>query len=365
MYNKRKILLLLLILTLVFSLFTVYVYSSGALSLSARAAILYEPTTKSVLFSKNSDKRLAMASTTKIMSALVALESSDIYEIFTVDDRAIGVEGSSIYIEKGESFLMLDLIYAMLLSSANDAAAAIAYKISGSIEGFADLMNEKAKSLGLTNTSFQNPHGLDSENHYTTARELAIIAAAALENETFKKISSTKNREIVSSLKDRLLVNHNKLLNMYDGAIGVKTGFTKKSGRSLVGASERDGVTLISVTINAPDDWNDHKKLFDYGYSLLESRVVLRESECAFRLPVLSSDSEYITVKNENELRLVLSKNDNIEKKIFLPRYAVAPVKKGDVLGYVAFYKNGVEISRDNLVACDNAEPQKSKLPFL
>ncbi len=367
MYNNRKkILLILLILTLLFSLFTVYIYSAGGLSLSARAAVLYEPSCQAVIYSKNADKRMAMASTTKIMSAIVALENSSPDELVAVDERAIGIEGSSIYIERGEQFLMLDLIYAMMLQSANDAAAAIAYHISGGILEFADLMNEKARELGFVNTNFQNPHGLDDKNHYTTAYELAKIASYALENDTFRSISSTYKKEIKSSLKTRTVVNHNKLLNMYDGAIGVKTGYTKKSGRSLVGAAEKDGIRLISVTINAPDDWNDHKKLFDYGYDVLAWSTIANSGDFSFKLPVLSSEKKYINVKNTESASCILPNYDkSVEKRIILPQYAVAPIKCGDKLGDVIFLKNGIEIGRVALFAAEDAEPRRSKFPFL
>jgi D-alanyl-D-alanine carboxypeptidase/D-alanyl-D-alanine carboxypeptidase (penicillin-binding protein 5/6) len=366
MYDKKKILILLLTLTLIFSLFTVYIYSAGGLSLSARSAILYEPTTKNTIYSKNPDKRLGMASTTKIMSAIVALENSNPDDIVTVDDRAIGVEGSSIYIEHGESFKMIDLIYAMMLQSANDASEAIAYHIAGDIDNFSRLMNEKAEELGLCDTHFENPHGLDAENHYTTARELAVIASYALENESFRNISQSTKKEITSSNKTRILLNHNKLLKFEDGCIGVKTGFTKKSGRSLVGACERNGIRLISVTINAPDDWNDHKKLFNYGYSLLEKVSVAEPEDYSFRVPVLSSENEYVTVKNLDSAEFILSKYDKkIEKRIVLPRYLVAPVNSGDAVGKIIYYKDGKIIGELKLFACSDALEEKSKLPFL
>ena len=214
-----------------------------------------------------------MASTTKIMTALVAIESSPLDKNVMISDMAIGTEGSSLYLKKGEIMSMSDLLMGLMLRSANDAAAAIAYEISGSIEAFADKMNEKAASIGVTDTHFTNPHGLDDENHYTTAADLAIITAEALKNDTFLEIVSTE-KCIIKNFdgEARLLTNHNKLLSLYDGAIGVKTGFTKKSGRCLVGAAERDGMRLIAVTINAPDDWNDHEALFDFGFSRLNSK---------------------------------------------------------------------------------------------
>ena len=213
-----------------------------------------------------------MASTTKIMTALVAIENCPIDKMVTVSPEAVGVEGSSVYLKANEKISMESLLYALLLSSANDAAAAIAYEVAGGIPEFAELMNEKAKSLGLENTHFANPHGLDDAEHYTTARELALIARAALENETFSKIVSTKKKTI--SIHDgeesRLLVNHNRLLFEYDDVVGVKTGYTKKCGRTLVSAAEKDGVHLIAVTLSDGNDWVDHRAMLDYGYEKIE-----------------------------------------------------------------------------------------------
>ena len=217
------------------------VFASSELNLSAKSAVLYEPTTGEFLYEKNANLRLGMASTTKIMTALIALESLDLDQEIAVDDRAIGIDGSSIYLERGEIMGAEELIYSLMLRSANDAAEALAYEISGSIEAFCELMNEKAHSLGLENTSFKNPHGLDAKEHFTTAHDLAIISAEALKNQKFKEISSTYKKVVESNFQTRTLVNHNKLLKMYDGCIGVKTGYTQACGRSLVGAAERDG----------------------------------------------------------------------------------------------------------------------------
>ncbi len=267
--NREKIFAIMITAALIFSLFTIFVYSAhrSEMKTSARAAALLDADTGSFLYAKNENERLSMASTTKIMTAIVAIENAELDRIVKVDDRAIGIEGSSIYLKKGEEMSIKSLLYALMLRSANDAAAALAYEISGSIDNFSLLMNGKAGELGLSDTNFENPHGLDSKNHYTTAHDLAIISAYALRNPAFKEISSTRKIEIDSSEQTRLLVNHNKLLSRYDGCIGVKTGYTKKSGRSLVSAAQRGDKTLVCVTINAPDDWNDHKKLLDYGFS--------------------------------------------------------------------------------------------------
>ena len=270
--NYNFYIAIILIATLLFSFLTIYSFGENVeskISVSAHSAALYQPETNTFLYSKNADLRMPMASTTKIMTALVALEESSLDEIIIIDDRAVGIEGSSAYLKSGEAFTMEELLYALLLQSANDAAVAIANHIGGSSEGFAGLMNEKACSLGLEDTHFTNPHGLNDEAHYTTAYDLAKIAAQALKNEKFKEIVSTYKKTFLNDERSRTYVNHNKLLNLYEGCIGVKTGFTRQSGRCLVGAAERDGALLISVTLSAPNDWNDHKTLWNYGFSLL------------------------------------------------------------------------------------------------
>ena len=213
-------------------------------------------------------------------------------------------------------------------------------------------MNEKAEKLKLRNTNFTNPHGLDDKNHYTTAADLSVIAAEALSNESFKEISSTYKKTVESNLKKRTLVNHNKMLKSYDGAIGVKTGFTKKSGRCLVSAAERDGLTLISVTINAPDDWRDHTKMLDLGYSLLEARYLAKPGDFSYDIPVLDGASDTVKISNTDTLKMILQKNaPDIKSEVKLCRYFSAPINDGDILGTVVFTKDGEEIGKVNLTA--------------
>ena len=206
-------------------------------SVSAKSAVLINAEDNGIIFSHNCNEKLPMASTTKIMTALVALENCPLDEKIIVDASAVGVEGSSVYLQKGEVLTLRQLLYALLLQSANDAATAIAVHVGGDVEGFARMMNEKAQKLGLHNTHFTNPHGLDDENHYTTAYELALVASAALKNPEFQKIVSTVKTEIPKGNEARYLVNHNRLLREYDGCIGVKTGFTRRCGRCLVSVS--------------------------------------------------------------------------------------------------------------------------------
>ena len=227
-------------------------------TVSAESAILIEANTGDVVFESNSRKVLPMASTTKIMTALVALENGNLDEKFSVPEEATDVEGSSVYLTAGETVTMRDLLYALMLESANDAATAIAFRIGGSVGGFASLMNEKAEELCLEDTHFTNPHGLDDPEHYTTAYDLCKLTCAAIENAEFEKIVSTLSADAFSCGTRRTLVNHNRLLRSLYGAIGVKTGFTKRSGRCLVSAVRRDCVLTVAVTLNDPNDWSDH-----------------------------------------------------------------------------------------------------------
>ena len=364
--NRHKIFAIITVITLIFSLFTLYVYSADGFKnkLSAKAAALYEPETETFLFSQNEKTRLPMASTTKIMTALVVLENSNPENVIEIDERAIGIEGSSIYLEKEEALSVKSLLYALLLQSANDAAAALAYNISGEIEAFSVLMNEKAQALGLEDTNFTNPHGLDSENHYTTAHDLAIIAAHALKNPFFREITATKKAVIESSHKKRLLVNHNKMLSLYDGCIGVKTGYTKKSGRSLVSAAEKNGLTLIAVTINAPEDWIDHKNLLDYGFARFHKITLIGKDGLTKTIPVIDGKKQYLTVKNKDEINMIFDGEiPNIITEIRLKQFAVAPISAGDVVGSVIFKSDDKEIAEVDIIATETIEKtKKSKL---
>ena len=336
--------------------------SAEKISTSAHSAVLYLPETHSFLYAKNADTRMAMASTTKIMTALIVLENSNLDDIVTIPQQAVGTEGSSAYLKVGEKLTIEEMLYALLLQSANDVAVSLAYHIGGDIDGFAELMNSRAESLGLVDTHFSNPHGLDDKEHYTTARELAIIAAEAMKNDSFRQIVSTKKKSFVTDERSRTYINHNKLLALYDDCIGVKTGFTKKSGRCLVSAAERDGLTFISVTLNAPNDWSDHTNLLNYGYSRLEKITLCNSEDYKYSLPIINLEGESVLVTNK-ESRFIISErgDNNVEEHVRIYRYAIAPIEEGDVLGEVIYTKNGEEISRVQLVACQTVEKQ-SKL---
>lgn len=360
MKKNRMIALLLAVLTVL-----PLISAVKAADVSAYSAVLIEAESGDVIYEKNADVRLPMASTTKIMTAVVALEHCDCEKTVTVPAEACGVEGSSVYLTAGERLTVGELLYAMLLESANDAATAIAIETAGSVEAFADMMNEKAASLGLTNTHFTNPHGLYDEAHYTTAKELAKIAAYALRNPKFSEIVSTYKYKI--PLKNgegtRVLVNHNRLLRMSDEVIGVKTGFTKKSGRCLVSAAERDGVRVVAVTLNAPDDWNDHLVLLSEGLSAYESFTLAEDGQYSLELPAVYSDDGFLTVKNAAPLTKTMKTGTKVEATVEAPHIILTEVCAGDEVGRVVFSANGKEIASVPLVSCETTErPRKKNL---
>ena len=353
----RTALAVIMALTLLFS--DVFVAGASEIGVSASSAILIEAESGRVLYEKNADATRGMASTTKIMTALVALENGDLDSVVKIPRQAVGVEGSSLYLVENEELTLLELLYALMLRSANDAATAIAIHIGGSVDGFSGMMNARAMEMGLKNTHFENPHGLDGDGHYTTAFDLAIITSEALKNETFRKIVSTVSVTLSQNGVSgrRTVVNHNRLLRTYDGCIGVKTGFTKKCGRCLVSAAERNGVTLIVVTLNAPDDWQDHKRMLDYGFGICQRRK-LTFSESG-RATVVGGITDSVGYMSEGEAYVTVP-NDapQFRREVELDRFYYAPVRKGDILGRVAYYDGDTLVSQSPIVATEDA-PQK------
>ncbi len=243
----------------------------GAQAVSAQGAVVLDGDSGQVLFEQNGDEILPMASTTKIMTALVAIEMGDLDRVYQVKDAYTRTEGSSMYLKPGEKLTIRETLYGLLLMSGNDAALAIAGECGGT-EIFVAAMNQKAEELGLINTHFENPSGLDAETHHTTARELAKLAAYAMKNPQFAEIVGTKNY----TGNGRSMVNHNKLLQLYPDAVGIKTGFTKKCGRCLVSAARRNGRTLICVTLNDPNDWQDHMDLYESCFPFISQSRCIR-----------------------------------------------------------------------------------------
>ena len=329
-----------------------FTLKAKALETSAVSATLYCPQTEQFLYEKNAHQRMGCASTTKILTALVVLENMTPEQKVTIPAKVCGIEGSSLYLQEGEVLSVRDLLYALMLRSANDCAAALAVACCGSIEAFAEKMNETAVSVGAKDSHFENPHGLDGENHYTTAHDLAIITAAALENPLFCEIVCTKSHTIDAPEGKRVLTNHNKLLWRYEGAVGVKTGFTKKCGRCLVGAAERDGVRMIAVTLKASNDWNDHRTLFDFGFERVENRLLADAGQISFDTPLIARKAQSILLCNPEPVYAILPKDaapPTMQLEIIRP--ITAPVKKGEVLGTVYFTLDGRVVASTSLVA--------------
>ena len=339
-------------------------YSLPAPTLSAKSAVLIEAESGEIIFEKNADERLPMASTTKIMTALVAIENADISKTVSVSPAAVGVEGSSVYLYAEERMTLEDLLYAMMLESANDAATAIAIEVGGDLDTFVGMMNERAQKMGLSDTHFENPHGLDGESHYTTAYELALIAREAMSNSKFREICSTYKKTIPLNETEgvRLLINHNKMLRSYDGAVGIKTGFTKKSGRCLVSAAERDGLTFIAVTLGAPDDWRDHTALLDYGFSLYEARTLCDIGSFSYIMPLSGGTVDHVILENTQKVTVILPKTSGeIECVVELPRFCLPPVKSGEEIGRLVYYLNGEKIAESAIIAKTSAESSQAR----
>ncbi len=366
MKDKRTIIYLIIISMFLLSMLTLIAYADTAdISTSAKAFVLYNPDTGLFISSKNEDLRLPMASTTKIMTALLAIERLDPEKEVRVASEAVGVEGSSIYLSDGDVLKAKDLIYAVMLQSANDAATALAIEISGDTQKFAKLMNERAESIGAYNTSFKNPHGLDDDEHFTTARDLALIAAEALKNPKFQHISSTYKYTFKIGDKTRTVVNHNKLLNQYDGCIGVKTGYTKKSGRCLVSAANKDGITMIAVTLSAPDDWRDHKTMLNYGYDVLES--VDAASICGIppSLPHLNGDKQELKIGlSDQNAVFIKPKNASIKEiDLKLPMYTSGSISKGQIIGTAVISTDDITKEYD-IIALESIKYKPNKKHF-
>ena len=305
-------------------------------AVSAQSAVVMHADTGTVVYAKNTEERMLVASTTKIMTAYVVLNSCGLDETVEAEYEWALTEGSSMYIKPGETYTVEQLLYGLMLASGNDAAVALACHVSGSIEAFAELMNRTAAELGLENTHFENPHGLDGENHYSTAADMAKLMAAAMANEDFRQIVSTRSYTV----GDQTYVNHNKLLWSCDGVIGGKTGYTMAAGRILVSCAERDGMRIICVTISDPDDWNDHIKLYDWAYDTYCYSDVLPFGAVT-SVEVVSGTFGTASAEAHGPLRVFRRKNSQVCITTELPRFVYAPVSSGALAGKLTVTVDG------------------------
>lgn len=322
-----------------------------AIDVSAKSAILFEPVTKTVLYEKDSFSQREIASTTKIMTAVVVLKNASLSDVITVPKNCTGIEGTSMYLKENEKISVSDLLYGLLLQSGNDAAVALAtYVGNGDVAAFVEMMNETAYKLGMKNTSFKNPNGLPEEGHVSSAYDMALLAAYAMDIPEFAEIVSTKQKQVAG----RTLTNHNKLLRMYDGANGIKTGFTKRAGRCLVSSAERDDMKLIAVTLSAPDDWSDHRTLLDYGFNNYSVFSSPDSGSFVAEIPVISGECESVSAVTCGKVIFLTSKasnNSSIKQEIFLPRFLYAPVHRGDVIGEIRYFRDDGTFDSVSLVS--------------
>ena len=302
-----------------------------AYGISAQNAILMDSATGRVLYEKNADERSLIASTTKIMTALIVCEQCNVLDRMRIPKEAVGIEGSSMYLREGEVLTLQELLYGLMLSSGNDAAVALAIYCGGTVEGFAEMMNDKARVLGLKDTHFENPNGLDSPGHYSTARDLAVLASHAMENPIFYKTVSAKN----VTVGQRCLRNHNKLLWQVEGADGVKTGFTKAAGRILVSSATRNGRRLIAVTIDDPADWQDHAALLEEGFSRYDIQRLVALGDHVGTVDVMGSEGQQVELLAAEDFFYAVAEDEQISLMLPEPEFVYAPVAEGAEAGFV------------------------------
>ncbi len=344
----RKFTGILLSLALIFA---VKIPARAELAVSAKAAILMHADSGRVLYEKNADEHMLIASTTKIMTAIVVLEHCELDDLVEVDSRSAGIEGSSMYLKAGESYTVEDLLYGLLLVSGNDAASALALHVADSMEEFAELMNAKAAELGMTESSFKNAHGLDEEGHYSTARDMAKLAAYCMGNEDFARIAGT----VSHTVGEQTLVNHNRLLREYDGCLGLKTGYTMAAGRTLVTCAERDGARYVCVTLNDPDDWDDHKALYDWAFANYSFAEVI-PAGLSYEVPLISGAEMTAPAETEGAAYALIQNGESYDMELELPAFAFAPISEGDRAGRAVACSDGQEIASVRIVYSEDVE---------
>lgn len=320
----------------------VLLYPASAGAVGARSAILLDAQTGRVLYEKSADEQSLIASTTKIMTALIICEQCNVLDRVRIPREAVGMEGSSMYLQEGEILTVQDLLYGLMLSSGNDAAVALAIYCGGTVEGFAQLMNDKVHYLDLQNTHFVNPHGLDAKDHYSTARDLAILAAYAMKNPLFAQTVST--RKVTAA--GRYLTNHNKLLWQVEGADGVKTGYTKAAGRILVSSAVQKGRRLVCVTIHDSNDWTDHAALYRDAFAGFTPAQLVSQGDLMGTIPVLGGQHEKVNVIAAEDFSFALAKGEQVSFSLSQKGFAYAPVVSGADCGYAYVCIDGKPVGK-------------------
>ncbi len=326
-------------------------------AVSARRAYVLDAVSGRVLYEKNADEQSLIASTTKIMTALVVCEQCNVLDRMRIPKDAVGIEGSSMYLKEGEVLTLQELLYGLMLSSGNDAAVALAIYCGGTVEGFAEMMNDKARVLGMTGTHFENPNGLDSPGHYSTAKDLAILASYAMENPIFYTTGSAKN----VTVGERYLRNHNKLLWRVPGADGVKTGYTKAAGRILVSSATREGRRLIAVTIDDPDDWKDHAALLEEGFARYSIRTVITAGEKIGTLDVMGGEAQKVEVLAAEDFSYALAEDECAQLALPGPGFVYAPAVEGADAGCAYVLINGKAVGKVPVVYGTTVEQDETE----
>ncbi|MTI81423.1 MAG: D-alanyl-D-alanine carboxypeptidase [Firmicutes bacterium] len=352
---------IIIITILITQLLIIQVAQAEEPTIVGEAAILIDAENGQVLYEKNADKHMYPASTTKMLTAIVALERSNLNDVVTVSDNAAGTPGSSIWVKEGEQLTMEDMVYALMLNSANDVGVAIAEHISGNVEQFSLTLNEKAREIGAKNTHFTNPHGLPDEEHYTTARDLALIGRYSMQNAVFSKIVNTKTKSITRQDPDDLkyLISHNRLLWNYESTIGIKTGYTTKARQCIVAAASKDGRKLIAVVLKSQyrNVWTDAIKLFDYGFEEFEKKLLVSKGSIIDKTPVKYSEQEVPLLAQEAiYYNFPKEYQPQIKRKVIYQQEAEAPLKKGIQLAEVQIYDRTKQIATTELITAVEVE---------
>ena len=337
----------------------ILVFSFPADALSAQSAVLLDCASGRILYSKQADRQSLIASTTKIMTALIVCEQCNVLDRVKIPQEAVGIEGSSMYLQAGEILTVQELLYGLMLHSGNDAAIALAIYCGGTVAGFVQLMNDKARLLELHNTHFENPNGLDAQNHYSTASDLAHLAAYAMCNPIFAKIVSTKTVKV----GDRFLKNHNKLLWQIQGVDGVKTGYTRAAGRILVSSAVRDGRRLVAVTINAPNDWQDHIQLMNDGFQRYTMRKIVQKNQILGRIEIAAGKEKSVELIAIEAFSFPLSNDEEPSIQLPSPGFVYAPIAEGQNAGFAQLFLNDCMIGKVALIYGNTVEqiPQEKK----
>lgn len=315
-------------------------------AISAECAILIDAQTGRVLYEKQAEEKSLIASATKIMTALVICEQTNVLDRVKIPKEAVGIEGSSMYLKEGEVLTVQELLYGLMLQSGNDAAVALAIYCGGTVEGFTELMNDKAHRLGMTQSHFANPNGLDSPGNYSTARDMAILTAYAMQNPIFAQTVSTKT----ITIGERCLRNHNKLLWQLEGANGVKTGYTKAAGRILISSVTRMGRQLIAVTFNAPDDWQDHKTLIEDGFSRFTVQQLVRQGQTLGQLELAGGQEASVDLIAAEDFSYSLAQGERVTISLPEAGFAYAPVAEGQEAGFAHILVDGTAVAKVPLV---------------